>query len=137
MINILNQVGKRAKRYIIENVYLIANEATELRSEVDSAAELYYLCSSRDFVNQHFFLLLDLHWDSPKLSWGMQRICGPFVLKTIIMPFKRLFVLWQSLIRSLYNIPPHSCALFTHFSLHQFFSYVFCHLSLMTLLLGV
>ena len=23
--------------------------------------------------------------DSPKLPWGMQRICGPFVLKTIIM----------------------------------------------------
>ena len=51
-----------------------------------------------------FFLLLDLHWDSPKLPWGMQRICGPFVLKTIIMPFKRLFVLWHSLIRSLYFI---------------------------------
>ena len=34
----------------------------------------------------------------------MQRICGPFVLKTIIMPFKRLFVLWHSLIRSLYFI---------------------------------
>ena len=34
----------------------------------------------------------------------MQRICGPFVLKTIIMPFKRLFVLLHSLIRSLYFI---------------------------------
>ena len=63
-----------------------------------------YLCLSRDFVNQHVFLLLDLHWDSPQLPWGMQRICGPFVLKTIIMPFKRLFVLWHSLIRSLYFI---------------------------------
>ena len=59
---------------------------------------------SRDFVNQHVFWLLHLHWDSPKLPWGMQRICGPFVLKTIIMPFKRLFVLWHSLIRSLYFI---------------------------------
>ena len=57
-----------------------------------------YLCLSRDFVNQHVFLLLDLHWDSPKLPWGMQRICGPFVFQTIIMPFKRLFVLWHSLI---------------------------------------
>ena len=57
-----------------------------------------YLCLSKDFVNQHVFLLLDLHWDSPKLLWGMQRIWGPFVLKTIIMPFKRLFVLWHSLI---------------------------------------
>ena len=64
-----------------------------------------YLCLSRDFVNQHVFLLLDLHWDSPKLPWGMQRICGPFVFQTIIMPFKRLFVLWHSLInRSLYFI---------------------------------
>ena len=45
-----------------------------------------------------------LHWDSPKLPWGMQRICGPFVLKTIIMPFKRIFDLLHSLIRSLYFI---------------------------------
>ena len=52
-----------------------------------------------------FFLLLDLHWDSPNLPWGMQRTCGPFVFQTIIMPFKRLFVLWHSLInRSLYFI---------------------------------
>ena len=36
-----------------------------------------YLCFSRDFFKQHVFLLLDLHWDSPKLPWGMQRICGP------------------------------------------------------------
>ena len=40
----------------------------------------------------------------PKLPWGMQRICGPFVFQTIIMPFKRLFVPWHSLIRSLYFI---------------------------------
>ena len=63
-----------------------------------------YLCFARDFVNQHVFLLLDLHWDSPKLPWGMQRIFVPFVLKTVIMPFKRFFVLWHSLIRSLYVI---------------------------------
>ena len=77
------------------------------REECNVFADLFfriYLCLSRDFVNQHVFLLLDLHWDSPKLPWGMQRICGPFVLKTIIMPFKRLFVLWHSLIRSLYFI---------------------------------
>ena len=91
-----------------------------------------YLCLSRDFVNQHVFLLLDLHWDSPKLPWGMQRICGPFVLKTIIKPFKRLFVLWHSLIRSLYFIQVYIfiplsdtfrpiLALFTHFTGHQFF----------------
>ena len=56
------------------------------------------------FCQPACFLLLDLHWDSPKLPWGMQRICGPFVFQTIIMPFKRLFVLWHSLIRSLYFI---------------------------------
>ena len=59
---------------------------------------------SLDFVNQHVFLLLDLHWYSPKLPWGIQGTCGPFVLKTIIMPFNRIFVLWHSLIRSLYFI---------------------------------
>ena len=47
-----------------------------------------YLCFSRDFVNQHVFLLLDLHWDSPKLPWGMQRIGGPFVFQTIIIPLR-------------------------------------------------
>ena len=76
------------------------------------------------------FLLLDLHWDSPKLPWGIQRTCGPFVLKTIIMPFKRIFVLWHSLIRSLYFIQVyifipliHSALLlrFSHILLHQFF----------------
>ena len=51
-----------------------------------------------NFVNQHVFLLLDSHWDSPKLPWGMQRIqCVPSVFHTNIMPFKRLFVLWHSL----------------------------------------
>ena len=65
---------------------------------------LEFVCLSRDFVNQHVFLPLDLHWDSSKLPWGIQRICGPIVLKTIIMPFNRLFVLWHSLTRSLYFI---------------------------------
>ena len=77
------------------------------REECNVFAELFfriYLYLSRDFVNQYVFLLLDLHWDNPKVPWGMQRIWGPFVLKTIIMPFKRPFVLWHSLIRSLYFI---------------------------------
>ena len=86
-----------------------------------------YLCLSRDFVNKHVFLLLDLHWNSAKLPWGMQRICGPFVLRTIIMPFKR-----HSLIRSLYFIQVYInffytsdtlrpiLSLFIHFTLHQF-----------------
>ena len=97
------------------------------REECNVFADLFliYLCLSRDFVNQHVFWLLDLHWDSPKLPWEMQRICGPFVLKTIIMPFKRRFVLWHSLIGSLYlfksillylwYIPPHCCAFYTFY----------------------
>ena len=40
------------------------------------------------FVSLHVLLQLDLHWDSPKLPWGIQRICGSFVLETIIMPFE-------------------------------------------------
>ena len=73
---------------------------------------------------------LDWHWDSPKFPSGMQRICGPFVLKTVIISFERIFVLWHSLIWSFYfiqayilylwYIPPHSCAFYT-FCLHQFF----------------
>ena len=94
----------------------------------------YFRIYSRDFVNQHVFLLLDLHWDNPKLPWGMQRICGPFVFQTIIMPFKRLFVLWHSLIRSLYFIQVyifipliHSAPFlrFSHILLYtNFFTYI-------------
>ena len=64
----------------------------------------YLLFVCRFCQPARFFLLLDLHWDSPKLPWGIQRTCVPFVLKTIIMPFKTIFVLWHSLIRSLYFI---------------------------------
>ena len=85
-----------------------------------------YLCLSRDFVNQYVFLVLDLH-DSPKLPWRMQRICGPFVLKTITG-------LSICLSRDSLSCHTHSSlyfytsdtfrpilALFTHFTLHQFF----------------
>ena len=58
---------------------------------------------------------LDLDWDSPKLPWGMHRICRAFVLETIIMPFKRLFVLWHSLIRSLYFIQVYIFIPLIHF----------------------
>ena len=37
------------------------------------------------FVNLRVLLQLDYIEDSPKLPRRMQRICGPFVLKTIIM----------------------------------------------------
>ena len=97
-----------------------------------------FVCLSRDFVNQHVFLPLDLHWDSPKLPWGIQRICGPIVLKTIIMPFNRLFVLWHSLTRSLYFIQVYifiplinSASFFRAFHTSYFtpffFSYVYYH----------
>ena len=95
-----------------------------------------YLCLSKDFVNQHVSLLLDLHWDSPKLPWGMQRIWRPFALKTIVMPFKRLFVLWHSLIRYLYFIQVyifipliHSAPFlrFSHILLYTNFSGVYYH----------
>ena len=65
--------------------------------------------------------------DSPKLPWGMQRICGPS--SWITLSFDRLFVLCQALIRFLYFIqvyifiPPihsaHYCAFHTS-CLHQF-----------------
>ena len=89
-----------------------------------------------------FFFQLDLHWDSPKLPWGIQQTCEPFVLKTIIIiPLKRIFVLWHSLIRSLYFIQVHIfipliitfrliLALFTQFTVHQFFSYVYYYTNL-------
>ena len=104
----------------------------------------YLLFVCRFCQPARFFLLLDLHWDSPKLPWGIQRTCVPFVLKTIIMPYKTIFVLWHSLIRSsLYfytsDIFRPILALFTH--LHQFFlMYITTRiflLSLMTLLLGI
>ena len=124
------------------------------REECNVFADLFleFICLSRDFVNQHVFLQLDLHWDCPKLPWGMQRICGPFVFQTIIMPFKRLFVLLYSLIRSLcfiqvYIFIPliHSAPFLRAFHTFYFTPYfVLCilpreifFLSLMTLLLGI
>ena len=70
----------------------------------------------------------------------MHRICGPFVLKTIIMNYFAfretlmscatrsldLFILFKFIFLYLRYIPPHSCAFHT-FCLHQFFSYVYYH----------
>ena len=78
--------------------------------------------------------------DSPKLPWGMHRICGPFVLKTIIMNYFAfqetlmscatrsldLLILFKLMFLYPWYIPPHSCAFHT-FCLHQFFSYVYYH----------
>ena len=123
------------------------------REECNVFADLFLkcICFSRDFVYQHVFLLLDLHWNSPKLPWGMQRDCGPFVFQTIIMPFKRLFVLWHSLIRSLYFIQVYGFIPLIYSApflraLHTFYFapiFALCilprkiFLSLMTLLLGI
>ena len=93
---------------------------------------IYLICLSGDFVNQHVFLLLDLHWDNPKLPWGMHRICGPFVLKTIIMPFKRLFVLWHSLIRSLYFIQIDIFIPLTHSAPFLRFSHILLYTNFFT-----
>ena len=81
-----------------------------------------YLCLSRDFVNQHVFFAARFALKTPKTPVRN----ATNVLKTIIMPFRRLFVLWHSLIRSLYFIYTSDTfrpilALFTHFTLHQFF----------------
>ena len=38
-------------------------------------------------VKQHVLL----HWNSTKLPFGMQRIWGPFVLKTIVIPYETLW----------------------------------------------
>ena len=38
-----------------------------------------------------------------------------------------LCILFKFIFLYLWYIPPHSCALFTHFTLHQFFSYVYYH----------
>ena len=88
------------------------------------------------FCQPACFLQLDLQWDSPKFPWRMHRICRPSVLKTIIMPFERLFVPWHSLIRSLHFIQvyifiplihsAHSCA-FDAFYFTPIFSYVHYH----------
>ena len=65
----------------------------------------------------------------------MQRTCGPFVLNTMIIPFKRLFVTLAHQIFVFYS-NLYFCtsdtfrpilALFTRFTLHHFFSGVYYH----------
>ena len=72
-----------------------------------------YWCLSRDFVNQHVFFAARFALRQPKTPVKN----ATNVLKTIIMPFRRLFVLWHSLIRSLYFIYTSD----TFRPLHQFF----------------
>ena len=110
---------------------------------------LEFICFFREILStsMFFFLRLDLHWDSPKLPWGMQRI-----LKTIIMPFKRflpcdtrsldLCILVKFMLNFLYL--SHSDPFF-HFSyILLYTNFLLCILPqeifllfLMTLLLGI
>ena len=73
----------------------------------------------RDFVNQHVFLQSDLLGYRPKLTWGMQRVCGHFVLKTIVLPFES-DTCWSFYFYTSGTFSP-ILTLFTHFALHQFF----------------
>ena len=71
-----------------------------------------------------------VRWASPHLPWAMQRICGPFVLKTIIIVSRDslsydtrlldLCILFKFIFSYLWYIPPHCCAFHT-FYFHQFF----------------
>ena len=93
----------------------------------------YFKIYSRDFVNQHVFLLLDLHWDSPKLPWGMQRICAPFCFGDYHYAFQETLcpvtlahycILFKSIFLYLWYIPPHSCAIVSYVYYHaKHFSY--------------
>ena len=104
------------------------------REECDVFADLLfkiYLCFSRDFVKQHVFLLLDLHWDSPKLPWGIQRICGPFCFEDYHYAFQetlcpvtlahQIFVFYSNLYFYTSDTFRPILVLFTHFTLQQFF----------------
>ena len=119
--------NQRVLRRLIYIEPVLTRNATYLRTFF-----LEFFCLSRDFINHHVFLLLDLHWDSPKLPWAMQRTCGPFVLKTFIMPFKRLSVLWHSLIRSLYFIQIYIFIPLTHSAPFLGFSHVLLYTNFFT-----
>ena len=121
-----------AVRFLLSKSSLPVTNSTHLRTFCFT--EFIQYAFREIFVNQHVLLQLDLHWNSRKLPWRMQRMCELFVLKTVIMPFERLFVLWHPLIRSLSFIPVYSslycytCDTFrpilaplTHFAVHQFF----------------
>ena len=90
---------------------------------------IYSLCLSWDFCQPACSSLqLDLHWNSPKLPCGMQRICGTFVLKTNHYASRDSLScytnsLFKFIFLYLWYIPPHSCALHS-FCCTPIFSYV-------------
>ena len=66
-----------------------------------------------------FFCRSNLLGDRPKLTWGMQRLCGHFVFKTIVMPFES-DTCWSFYFYTSGTFYP-ILTLFTQFALHQFF----------------
>ena len=88
------------------------------------------------FVNQRVLLQLDVHWRQLN---QMQRICGPFVLKTLILnhfSFQRLFVLCTHSLDLcilfkfvLLYLRMHSAPFlrFSHILLTPILLYVYCH----------
>ena len=78
-----------------------------------------YFCLLRDFANQHVLLQIDLLWDRPKLMWVKERVCGHFVLKTIVMPFES-DTCWSFYFYTSGTLCP-ILTLLTHFALHKFF----------------
>ena len=102
----------------------------------------------REILSTSMFFRCSIYIETAQNS---REECNEFVLKTINMHFKRLFVLWHSLIKSLYIIQVfifvpliHSAPFlrFWHILLYTiFFMYILpskiFFLSLMTLLLGI
>ena len=94
-----------------------------------------YLCLSRDFVNQHVFLPLDLHWDSPKLPslneftdllcWRLSLCLSRDSLSCDTRSLD-LCILFKFIFLYLWYIPPHSCAFHT-FYFTPIFSSVYYH----------
>ena len=94
-----------------------------------------------------FFLLLDLHWDSPKLPWGMQRICFEdyqYAFQETLCPVtlatKSLYIIQVFIFIPLIHSAPFlrfwHILLYTNFFLCILPRKIF-FLSLMTLLLGI
>ena len=153
-IGLYSQNVYRNQRVLRSSIYIepVFTSREECNAFEDLLFFRRYFCLWRDFCHWPAcpFAARDFSEDSSKLLWGINRICGPFVLKMIILPFERLFVLCHSLIRScisfkfiffyLWYIPPHSCA-FTHFTYTNFFicillCWIFFFLSLMMPLIG-
>ena len=128
--------------------FTLSQSSPPMRNAMYLRAFFYriYLCLSRDFVNKHVFFAARFTFRQPKLPVGNATNLRTF---RFITPFKRLFVLRDSLIRSLYFIQVyifipliHSAQFlrFSHILLYTNFSWCILprkifFLSLMTLFL--